>query len=283
MMIQEPHCHHLSGHLENKRGSVLIQGGKMRLQKSILYGPVNSRRLGRSLGINLMPQKYKLCSFNCVYCQYGWTRQWTLEVEKFKDDLPSVQEVLSEIESVLRSDITYDYLTFSGNGEPTIYPGFAEVVERVNTLRNEIRPDTHIALLSNSSGLIYEDVVNALDKIDFPVMKLDAGTKPTFNAISLPAPGIDFDVIIEKLRSLDHFLIQTAFIEGNPSNTSPQELDAYFRIIKDIQPAAVHIYTIERDVPHSGIFMVDNKDLERIAADGEARTGIPFKAFESRK
>lgn len=251
----------------------------LELQKSILYGPVNSRRLGRSLGINLMPQQYKLCSFNCVYCQYGWTRQWKRDARPFMQDLPAFETVVSDVKKALKSDLPFDYLTFSGNGEPTLYPHFPELVERIRELLDQYRPSTKLALLSNASGLCEDRIMNCLHLIDLPVLKLDAGTKTTFHAINHPAPGIDFDEMIQRMKDLSGFYIQTALINGNPTNTTPQELAAYYALIKGIRPEKVHIYSIERNYPHDGIFVVPGDDLERIAAEGRQETGIAFIAF----
>ncbi len=251
----------------------------LELQKSILYGPVNSRRLGRSLGINLMPQQYKLCSFNCVYCQYGWTRQWKRYARPFMQDLPAFETVVSEVEKALKSDMAFDYLTFSGNGEPTLYPQFPQLVERIRELLDKHRPSLKLALLSNASGLCDDAVLNSISLIDLPVLKLDAGTKTTFHAINHPAPGIEFDEIVRRMRDLSFFYVQTALFNGNPTNMTPEELSVYFTVVKDIAPAKVHIYSIERNYPHDGIFVVPGDDLERIAEEGSQRTGIAFIAF----
>ena len=134
----------------------------LKLQKSITYGPVNSRRLGKSLGINLSPQNYKLCSFNCIYCQYGWTKYLSLDTNKFKNELPSTTDVIEQVEMSLKSDIQFDYLTFSGNGEPTLHPHFSELVAQITRLKNHLRPEIQLALLSNSSGIIFDEIFKAV-------------------------------------------------------------------------------------------------------------------------
>ena len=139
------------------------------LQSGILYGPVNSRRLGKSLGINLMPGSYKLCSFNCVYCHYGWTRKQGVDFKKYSTDLPTIDQVAESVAHALKSSLEFKFLTFSGNGEPTLYPQFATLVEEVVSLRNKYRPKVKIALLSNSTGLARENVLHSLVKIDFAV------------------------------------------------------------------------------------------------------------------
>ena len=175
----------------------------LQLQDGILYGPINSRRLGSSLGINLMPGKYKLCSFNCLYCHYGWTKKLALDLEKHRRDLPSPEAVAQEVEKGLLSRLEFDYLTFSGNGESTIYPGFPELVERVVELRDRHRPDVKLALLSNSSGLIYPEVRACMTRIDRPFFKLDAGTEEMWRLVNRPCQGIEFDRIIEALAAMD--------------------------------------------------------------------------------
>ena len=128
------------------------------LQVDVLYGPVNSRRLGRSLGINLMPGPYKLCSFNCVYCHYGWTKEHTMDAQSHVQDLPPLDYVVERVRLAARSALEFDYLTFSGNGEPTLYPQFAELVTEVARIRDRYRPAAKIALLSNSTGLMFPEV-----------------------------------------------------------------------------------------------------------------------------
>ena len=152
----------------------------LKMQKGIIYGPVNSRRYGKSLGINLMPTEKKLCSFNCVYCHYGTTKRCTMNIEQYKDELPELDKVVNTLERKLKTDLELDLITFSGNGEPTLYPQFGELVKAVVELRGKYRPNAKVALLSNSTGLIYDDVVESLDMIDLPILKLDAGNEDTF-------------------------------------------------------------------------------------------------------
>ena len=123
-------------------------------QDGVIYGPVNSRRLGKSLGINLSPGEDKLCSFNCIYCHYGWTGRHTLDYSKFEDELPGVDQVVQAVKEAMQSKTKFDYVTFSGNGEPTLHPAFPEIVEKVIELRDNYRPKAKIALLTNSSGVM---------------------------------------------------------------------------------------------------------------------------------
>ncbi len=249
------------------------------LQVDILYGPVNSRRLGKSLGINLMPAAYKLCSFNCVYCQYGWTQVHTLDATPCVQDLPSLEQVVERLRLAANSALDFDYLTFSGNGEPTLYPWFAQLIPEVIRIRDRYRPKAKIALLSNSTGLVLPGVRESIAQIDCPVFKLDAGTARTWRRINRPAKGIAYDDILANLRTLPGIYIQTLLMDGMPANTGPAELQAYFERIAQIRPKEVHLYSIDRPVPASSIALVRPRRLEEIAREGEWKTGVKMRAF----
>ncbi len=249
------------------------------LQVDIVYGPVNSRRLGRSLGINLMPGTYKLCSFNCVYCHYGWTKEHTLDVHGCLNDLPPVDKVLERIRLATRSALDFDYLTFSGNGEPTLYPWFAELLRDVVRLRDQYRPQAKVALLSNSTGLVRAQVRESLHLIDLPVFKLDAGTPETFCQINRPAQGVEFEQLLDGLVSVSNICLQTLLVDGTPSNVGEAELDAYFQQVARIGPQEVHLYSIDRPVPNPHLLRVPPQRLKEIARRGEQRTGVTMKAF----
>jgi len=249
------------------------------LQDDILYGPIYSRRLGRSLGINLLPTTYKLCSFNCLYCHYGWTDVHTLDVEPHAADLPAAETVVERLRLALRSMLDFDYLTFSGNGEPTLHPQFAEIVDQAVQLRDQYRPEVKLALLSNSSGLSRASVRECIHRIDLPVFKLDAGTAQTFRKVNRPARGVAFSAIVESLLSLHRPYIQTLLVGGSPSNVAAKELAAYLDQIARIQPAEVHIYSIDRPVADPLLERVPPQRLLDIARMAKRRTGVSFKAF----
>jgi len=253
----------------------------LKLQKGILYGPVNSRRYGKSLGINLMPVQNKLCSFNCVYCHYGTTKRCTMNIEQYRDELPEFNDVVNELEKKLQSPLELDLITFSGNGEPTLYPRFGELVEKVAELRGEYRPEARIALLSNSTGLVYDDVVDSLDMIDLPVLKLDAGNEVTFRAVNRPSRSIKFEEIFEKLFSLDGIYIQSVFVDGQLSNISSDDLADYIDCIGRIKPQEVHLYSIDRPVPNTKISLVSPEKLGEIASRIKKETGVAARAFYS--
>jgi wyosine [tRNA(Phe)-imidazoG37] synthetase (radical SAM superfamily) len=249
------------------------------LQKGVLYGPIDSRRLGKSLGINIMPFHYKLCSFNCVYCHYGLTDVLTFTTTKHLSDLPKNTEVLDGVERAMRSNREFDYITFSGNGEPTLHPHFGDIVRGVLELRDKYRPGVKIALLSNSTGLKFEGVRNVLPLIDLPVFKLDAGDPTLFEKINRPARDVNFDKIITGLKQVEGIYIQTVIMDGYPSNSGKDALDAYFEMGAMVKPRMVHIYSLDRPVPNECIKKVSPERLVKIAQYGSEETGITIKPF----
>lgn len=253
----------------------------LELKQGILYGPVKSRRYGRSLGINLMPARDKFCSFNCVYCHYGLTRRCTLHVDKFASELPSADDVVSAVEQAMKSEIAFDLITFSGNGEPTLHPEFPEIVDAVVDLRNRYRPQVKVALLSNSTGLIFERVREVLGRIDLPVLKLDAGSARIFRAVNRPARDVSFEEITYLLSDAGDIILQTVLVDGAPSNVTPMDLHAYFEQLARIRPREVHLYSIDRPVPDARIHLIPPERLHKIAVQAKTETGIEVKVFHA--
>jgi wyosine [tRNA(Phe)-imidazoG37] synthetase (radical SAM superfamily) len=249
------------------------------LHTGILYGPINSRRYGRSLGINLFPGSQKVCSFNCVYCHYGLTRDATIDAHEFETNLPEVREVARTLEDTLKTDLACDLITFSGNGEPTLHPQFPEIVSEVVRLRDRYRPGTPVALLSNATGLARERVRQSLADIDLPVFKLDGGTEPLFRAINRPHAQITLDMVVGWIGQTQNPCLQTVLVDGAPANTGAADLAAYCGQVAAIAPREVHLYSIDRPVPNTDIRLVPADRLKAIAATIETETGIPVRAF----
>lgn len=226
-----------------------------------------------------MPTADKLCSFNCVYCHYGLTKRRTMNVGQYGSELPGFDDVVKALEETLQSAVELDLITFSGNGEPTLYPRFAEMVDAVVELRDRYRPDARVALLSNSTGLKNDDVKESVENIDLPVFKLDAGRAGTFKAVNRPAGGIEYDKIVNILSSMDDIYIQTVFVDGKPSNCGQDELIEYIDKLKQIKPKEVHLYSIDRPVPNTEISLVSPDRLQEIAAQISTTTGIAARAF----
>jgi wyosine [tRNA(Phe)-imidazoG37] synthetase (radical SAM superfamily) len=234
------------------------------------YGPVSSRRLGASLGINLLPTGRKICSFNCIYCECG------LNDNNYpKLPLPDVEEFESGLESTLNnlksSGIKLDHFTFSGNGEPTLHPKFDEIIDITIKLRDKFFPETKIAVLTNSTMVNKEKVFSALKKIDLPICKLDAGTEKMYQIIDQPVTGLTLDKITDNLMKFDGGLcIQTIFLKGKINNkefdnSTEEEVTKWLDRIKKINPRFVMLYSLDRTPPLSGLLPVEGKELEEIA------------------
>ncbi|MBE9507910.1 MAG: radical SAM protein [Chloroflexi bacterium] len=249
----------------------------LQLEEGIIYGPVYSRRLGRSLGVNLLPTGRKLCSFDCIYCHYGRTDVKTLSPEQ--GDLPSVDQVLDAVEEALRTHPDVDCLTFSGNGEPTLHPQFPTIAAGVRCLRDELRPSLKLVILSNAATVHLPHIRQALTFFDAPIMKLDAGDPRTFAAINRPAPTVKLACIVEGLKEIPGVITQTALVEGEVSNARGEPFDAWLAALAAIKPAQVQIYSTDRPVPEAGVEKVVPSTLKRIAREIEKRTGLPVAAY----
>ncbi|MBQ6078965.1 MAG: radical SAM protein [Muribaculaceae bacterium] len=238
---------------------------------STIYGPVHSRRLGMSLGINLMPNDGKICSFDCVYCEAGFNAQGP-----GKDGLPSRETVKRQLRNVLnemkQAGQTLDVITFSGNGEPTLHPDFKKIVEDVLRLRTEFFPDAKVTVLSNSTMAGKKTVADALLKVDNNILKLDSAIPHTFIAINRPvSPNCLPEGVIADLKKFQgQCVVQTIMIRGEYDgkhfdNTTDEELDALLRAYKEIQPREVMLYSIDRKTPAENLEKISKQELERIA------------------
>ncbi len=254
------------------------------LFEQIIFGPVKSRRLGISLGINLLPTDHKACSFNCLYCECGWTLPHGQEGFSF----PSRTMVREALEDRLRimaekhSMITA--ITFAGNGEPTLHPEFPGIVDDTLKLRDMYYPGAKTTVLSNSSMLHKEEVLQALLKTDQPVMKLDAGTESCFQTLNNPRKGVTLMQIVDKLKRFQgQLIIQTLFVRGTHKNTyidntCEEEVQAWLGHIRDISPSLVMLYPIARVTPAEGLEKVPGNELLEIAARVES-LGIAAEVY----
>jgi wyosine [tRNA(Phe)-imidazoG37] synthetase (radical SAM superfamily) len=250
----------------------------LELQRDIIYGPINSRRLGRSLGINLLPPGRKVCTFDCVYCQYGTAQ--TVPGPEGQTGFPPVDSVLQKVEEAVGGlPSPPDYLTFSGNGEPTLHPHFPEIVSRMLDLRDRMCPQARLAILSNSSRVHRAKVREAVAHLDDPIMKLDAGDPLTLSRLSRPSSAITLEKILEGLEAMPRLIIQSMIIEGEVQNAEGEAHEAWLDAIARLSPEMVQIYTAERPVAESGVHRVSSQDLEGIARRAQERTGITVRAY----
>lgn len=253
------------------------------LQSGIIYGPILSRRLGFSLGINLLPSGYKLCSFNCLYCQYGWTHKPTLNPTYQVNDMPRPKEVSAALERylqrVVRQRTNLDSITFSGNGEPTLHPDLAEIVEGVKTLRDQYVPQVKLAILSNSSTVGRKDVRDALEVLDLKVMKLDAGSEEIIRRLNGPTPPFYLGEIVTGLKRLRDVILQSLFVQGRIANADPDSVESWLEKVAEIQPNLVQVYTLDRVPAERRIWKVNLATLQWIAGQVRWRTGVPVEVY----
>ena len=236
------------------------------LKTRIIYGPVRSRRIGASLGINILPAASKYCGFNCVYCQYGWTDYDAMR-RCAKDGFPSRDDVAEAMrDALLGLPSPPAFLTFSGNGEATLHPDFPSIVDAVIETRDRFSPRSKTAILSNSTRVTDPRVRGALSKLDLRIMKLDAGTEETFARYNQPLAGIQLGEIVEGLASLGAVTIQSLFTAGSAGNFAEAEIDAWVKRLQAIQPIAVQIYSLDRGYPAEDIQPLNRDDLEKIHA-----------------
>lgn len=239
---------------------------------SVVFGPVRSRRLGVSLGINLLPGDRKWCSFNCIYCECGWTD----EGPYVKEGYPSRALVREELEKKLlemaADGMRPDAITFAGNGEPTLHPDFAGVIDDTVALRGRLAPEALIAVLSNSSTLDDPSVFEALQKVDQNILKIDSARERTVRLLNQPGGDFSLERAIENIaRFRGRFILQTLFVRGvyrgvEVDNASPGEVADWLALVGRLRPGMVMVYTIARDTPSEGLYKVPPVELDDIAA-----------------
>ena len=249
---------------------------------SPIFGPVHSRRLGISLGINLLPADGKVCSFDCIYCECGFN-----EDHRPTLPMPTRELVAERLEAKLKEMNTEgqlpDVLTFAGNGEPTCHPHFAEIIEDTIQLRNHYCPKAKVSVLSNSTMIHRQQVHDALIRVDNNILKLDTVDPIYINKVDHPQGTYDVEKIIERLKAFNgHVIIQTMFMRGtckgeSVDNTSEAYVAPWLEAVKDIKPQQVMIYTIDRETPTQGLLKATHEQLDAIR-DRVIAAGIPCTA-----
>ena len=234
---------------------------------SIVYGPIRSRRLGVSLGVNLMPITAKLCTFDCVYCECGWNQPVS------HPSLPTREEVRIALESQLSIAVEpIDVITFSGNGEPTMHPDFLGIIQDTCALRDQYCPKAKVSVLSNSTQLGRTDVIEALRLCDNRILKLDSAIDATMRLIDKPVNAqLTVKQIAQWLSIFDgDFTLQTCFLRGEYQgqtidNTTPEELTAWYEMVDYLHPKQVMIYVIDRVTPLETLEKIPAETMEKIA------------------
>ena len=224
------------------------------IREETVFGPIFSRRLGSSLGINLLPVNGKICTFDCIYCECGWNKDG-------RDDtrLPKAAEVRGALKAKLKQlakdGTPVDSITFSGDGESTINPDFPQIIDDTLKLRDQYYPKAKVSVLSNATQVHRPEIFAALRKVDNPIMKIDAPTNELIEKINHPAPGYDVARVIEALKQFNgDFILQTMFLKSKDfDSSSPEVLNGWMDIVRLLKPREVMAYTIDRPTPEEGL------------------------------
>ncbi len=245
---------------------------------SPVFGPVQSRRLGISLGINLLPADGKVCSFDCIYCECGFN-----ESHRPKQPLPTREQVATALERKLRQmqedGQMPDVLTFAGNGEPTCHPHFADIIDDTIRLRDLYCPQAKVSVLSNSTMIHRPQVHDALMRVDNNILKLDTVDPDFIRQVDHPAGAYDVNAIIERMKAFQgHIIIQTMFLKGDGiDNTTEQYVAPWLKAVREIAPCQVMIYTIDRETPDQSLRKATHEELDAIR-NRVIAAGIPCTA-----
>ena len=225
------------------------------LREKTVFGPIYSRRLGHSLGINLLPQEGKICNFDCIYCECGWNADGTADKR-----IPTAAEVRAALEDklggLMLEGAPIDSITFSGDGEPTLNPDFPQIVEDTLFLRDTWYPKAKVSVLTNATRVHVPEVAFALKKVDNPILKLDAPTDALVALINHPAPGYSVKRVVEGMAAFEgNFILQTMFLRypGVFDSSSPEVLNGWMEIVRRLKPREIMAYTIDRPTPQAGL------------------------------
>lgn len=220
----------------------------------IVFGPIFSRRLGSSLGVNLLPSKGKLCNFDCIYCECGWNKDG-LGDRRF----PEYQEIEAALEEKMskaaEEGTGVDSITFSGNGEPTMHPDFPKVIDLTLRLRDKYFPNAKVSVLSNATLIGREAVAEALMRVDNPILKIDASSDELIQKMNRPAGTYSLDSVVRNLKKFDgRFILQTMFLRSPEfDTTAPEALNRWMDIVRELKPREVMVYTIDRETPDKSL------------------------------
>lgn len=249
----------------------------------LIYGPIKSRRLGNSLGINLLPLEKKYCNFNCIYCECGANLPGRVGVlAKRTEVVNALRQKLSQLK---QENIELNSITFAGNGEPTIHPDFKEIISDTIDVRNQYFENAQISVLSNATKISDIQIVDTLKKVDNCILKLDSAIDKTAIIINRPVGRYSVENTVNLLKRFDgNFVLQTMFLSGEVcgqriNNYTPEEVEAWLQIVKTLSPKKVMIYTIARDTPEKKLEKAPHEALEQIRQQVE-RLGIEISVSE---
>lgn len=237
------------------------------MREELVFGPIRSRRLGSSLGINVLPEKGKLCNFDCIYCECGWNRDGMGDRK-----LPTAQmlrEVLgAKLQECAAGGVGIDSITFSGDGEPTLNPEFPQMVDVTLELRDRFFPECRVAVLSNATMVWKDEVFQALSRVERPIMKIDAPTTALARLINKPWPGYSVEKVVESLKRFNgRFVLQTMFLKsGDFDSSAPEVLDGWMDIVRMLRPRKIMVYTIDRETPQKGLVKFTAEEMASLVS-----------------
>lgn len=236
----------------------------------IVFGPIKSRRLGNSLGMNLLPRFGKWCSFDCIYCECGWNKDGKEDTR-----LPSKEEVFESLEAKLKGFVSegtpIDTITFSGNGEPTLHPDFAEIIDFTLAMREKYYPQAKVSVLTNASQLGKESVRKALMKVNNPILKIDSPIAEMVELIDRPNAAYSLEETISNIKLFGNdFILQTMFLKGEVDGkvidcTNPEHCKAWRDLVRELKPREIMMYTIDRETPAQNLQKVTVGQMTEIA------------------
>lgn len=235
------------------------------VREETVFGPIYSRRLGNSLGINLLPERGKICNFDCIYCECGWNSEG-------REDkvIPSAAKVKADLQRMLlrqsEQGTPIDSITFSGDGEPTLNPEFPQIIENTLHLRNQYYPAAQVSVLSNATRVHHPDIFAALCKVDNPIMKIDAPTNELVAKINQPSGDYDVAQVVAALQQFHgNFILQTCMLRSPTfDSSSPEVINGLLAIVRRLKPRQWMVYTIDRPTPMTGLRKLTTEEMQQL-------------------
>ena len=248
-----------------------MQERKPNIYNDNIIGPIHSRRLGISLGVNLLPKDAKICSFDCIYCECGWNK------DHKGGHFPDADAVMEELEAKLKEEVAegrnIDVITFAGNGEPTLHPRFAEVIDRTIELRDQYYPQARVSVLSNATRMTDPKVHAALLKVDNNILKIDGAFDQTIHLIDQPTDkNYSVRQVVDGMKSFQgQLIVQTMFVRGMHDgkvidNTTPEEVNAWCDLMREIKPHQIMVYSLDRPTPEPNLVKVSKEEMVQFVA-----------------
>lgn len=248
----------------------------------VIYGPFKSRRLGSSLGINVLGNNKKMCSYDCAYCELGSTTMRMKDIKEPKA-FPTVEEIVEGVNSgfsaAIRNNTTFDVISLVGNGEPTIHPEFEKISEEIIKLKNALLPQKKIHIFTNGFNVESKKTVASLNLFDERHLKCDAGNDEMMKQVNLPLVRMSIAKLIAGSRKLTDFTLQSCFIQGVVDNTQTKHVEDWIETVGLLRPKAVHLYSLDRVPQKTGLIKATEETLDRIAAQLDRRTRIKATVF----